>query len=197
MNVNPGNKQRQLCDTVIPFSNPDPAPGKEDTHGQVQKMCFLDDHHKLELRGKPKRMKIVLQECKSVWDKYIALCNKCGVTVVRKCTPYTKSQSHKDAKRRIMLAEVAGQEGAPSAEDVIDAYGAPSMAPPTSDDEWCYMEHVLSLQKDFQTEKPLIQSLIKDAGHVCLFLPKFHCELNQLRCSGAMESIVCTHILYM
>jgi len=66
MNVNPGNKQRQLRDTVIPFSNPDPTPGEEDTCGQVQKMCFPDDHHKLELRGKPKGMKIVLQERKSV-----------------------------------------------------------------------------------------------------------------------------------
>ncbi len=27
-------------------------------------------------------------------------------------------------------------------------------------------------------EKPLIQSIIEDAGHVCLFLPWFHCELN-------------------
>ena len=180
MNVNPGNKQRRLRDTVIPFSNPDPAPGEEDTRGQVQKMCFPDDHHKPELRRKPKGMKIVLQECKSVWDKYTALCNERGTTVVRKCTPCTKSQSHKDAERRIMLAEAAGQEGAPSAEDVIDAHGAPSVAPPTSDDEWCCMERVLSLQEDFRTEKPLIQSLIEDAGHVCLFLPKFHCELNPI-----------------
>ena len=69
--------------------------------------------------------------------------------VVRKCTPCTKSLSYKDAECHIMLAEAAGQEGAPSAEDVIDAHGAPSMAPPTSDDEWYCMEHVLSLQEDF------------------------------------------------
>jgi len=93
-------------------------------------MCFPDDHHKLELRGKPKGMKIVLQERKSVWDKYTVLCNEHSMMVVRKYTPYTKSQSHKDAEHRIMLAEAAGQEGAPSAEDVIDAHGAPSVAPP-------------------------------------------------------------------
>jgi len=184
MNVNPGNKQRRLRDTVIPLSNPDPAPGEEDTRGQVQKMCFPDDHHKPELRGKPKGMKIVLQERKSVWDKYTALCNERGMTVVRKCTSCIKSQSHKDAERRIMFAEAAGQEGAPSAEDVIGARGAPSesVTPPTSDDdsEWCCMQRVLSLQEDFRTEKPLIQSLIEDAGHVCLFLPKFHCELNPI-----------------
>jgi hypothetical protein len=29
------------------------------------------------------------------------------------------------------------------------------------------------LREDFQTEKPLIQSIIEDAGHVCIFLPQF------------------------
>ena len=141
-------------------------------------MCFLDNHHKPELRGKPKGMKIILQERKSVWDKYTALCNECGMTVVRKCTSCIKSQSHKDAEHHIMFAEAAGQEGAPSAEDVIGACSVPSVIPPTLDNEWCCMQCVLSLQEDFRTEKPLIQSLIEDTGHVCLFLPKFHCELN-------------------
>jgi hypothetical protein len=147
MNVNPRNKQWWLHDTVIPLSNPDPAPGKEDTHGQVQKMCFLDDHPKPELRGQPKGMKIVLQECKSIWDKYTALCTELGTKVVRKCALCVKSQSHKDAKRCIMFAEAAGQEGAASAEDVIGAHSVP---PPTSEsDEWCCMQCVLSLQEDF------------------------------------------------
>jgi len=42
------------------------------------------------------------------------------------------------------------------------------------------MYQVLVLQEDFQIEKPLIQSVIKDARHVCLFLPQFHCELNAI-----------------
>jgi|SRR6266850_7226442 len=65
-NVNPEGKQRKLCNTTIPLSNPAPAPGKEDTHGQVQKMCFLDDHTNPELRGKLKGIRLVLQEHKSV-----------------------------------------------------------------------------------------------------------------------------------
>src|SRR5260221_12648784 len=36
MNVGHGKKQRKLCNTVIPLSNPEPAPGEEDTRGQVQ-----------------------------------------------------------------------------------------------------------------------------------------------------------------
>ncbi len=35
MNIHPGGKQRKLCNTVIPHSNPDPTPGKEDTYGKV------------------------------------------------------------------------------------------------------------------------------------------------------------------
>ncbi len=42
------------------------------------------------------------------------------------------------------------------------------------------MHWVLVLQEDFRSEKPLIQSIIENAGHVCLFLPRFHCELNPI-----------------
>ena len=42
------------------------------------------------------------------------------------------------------------------------------------------MQHVLSLQPDFVNEKPLLQLMIEKAGHKCLFLPKFHCELNPI-----------------
>jgi hypothetical protein len=35
MNVNPGGKQKWLRNTIIPLNNLDPAPGKDDTHGQV------------------------------------------------------------------------------------------------------------------------------------------------------------------
>ncbi|KAG2753861.1 hypothetical protein P692DRAFT_201705046, partial [Suillus brevipes Sb2] len=46
--------------------------------------------------------------------------------------------------------------------------------------EWCCMYRVLSLQEDFATEKPMIQHYIESRGHVCMFLPKFHCELNPI-----------------
>jgi hypothetical protein len=35
MNVNPGGKQKRLRDTIILLNNPDPAPSKDDTRGQV------------------------------------------------------------------------------------------------------------------------------------------------------------------
>ena len=54
-----------------------------------------------------------------------------------------------------------------------------NVAPPIANNEgWCCMHRVLALQEDFQNKKPLIQTVIEDAGHICLFLPWFHCELN-------------------
>jgi hypothetical protein len=175
MNVNPGGQQRKLHDTVIPLNNPDPAPGKEDTHSQIQQMSFPDDHPDSKLRGKPKGFKAVLQERKSVWDKYTSACLECGTKVVGKCASCTKSQTHKDAERHVVLAEATGQCGIAMAEDMAIA---DTEIQSTPDDEWCCMYQVLALQEDFQSEKLLIQSIIEDAGHVCLFLPRFHCELN-------------------
>ena len=42
----------------------------------------------------------------------------------------------------------------------------------------CCNKHILECQPDFQEQRPLIQEIIEAAGHVCIFLPKFHCELN-------------------
>jgi len=47
-------------------------------------------------------------------------------------------------------------------------------------DEWCCMYCVLSLQEDFANEKSLIQHYLEGHGHVCMYLPKFHCELNPI-----------------
>jgi hypothetical protein len=34
------------------------------------------------------------------------------------------------------------------------------------------------LQPDFKEQKSLVQEVIEAAGHLCIFLLKFHCELN-------------------
>jgi len=34
------------------------------------------------------------------------------------------------------------------------------------------------MQDDFRQQKSLVQEVIESAGHLCIFLPKFHCELN-------------------
>ena len=52
----------------------------------------------------------------------------------------------------------------------------------------CCAKRILELQPDFMGHCSLIQEVIKEAGHLCIFLPKFHCELNFIKYFwGAMK----------
>ncbi|PKB99305.1 hypothetical protein RhiirA5_300295, partial [Rhizophagus irregularis] len=42
----------------------------------------------------------------------------------------------------------------------------------------CCARRVISLKPDFIAQKGAIEELIENAGHKCIFPPKFHCELN-------------------
>jgi hypothetical protein len=42
------------------------------------------------------------------------------------------------------------------------------------------MARLLSKQDDFQLQKSLLEEKITEHGHLCVFLPKFHCELNPI-----------------
>jgi hypothetical protein len=44
----------------------------------------------------------------------------------------------------------------------------------------CCNKRILELQPDFMEQKYLVQEIIEGAGHLCLFLLKFHCELNPI-----------------
>jgi hypothetical protein len=44
----------------------------------------------------------------------------------------------------------------------------------------CCLARLLSQQDDFVNQESMLETLIKEAGHKCLFLPKFHCELNPI-----------------
>ncbi|KIM54200.1 hypothetical protein SCLCIDRAFT_31308 [Scleroderma citrinum Foug A] len=48
------------------------------------------------------------------------------------------------------------------------------------ENEDCCMAHLLSKQDDFTNQPSMLETLIKDAGHECIFLLKFHCELNPI-----------------
>ena len=74
-----------------------------------------------------------------------------------------------------MEAKSMGQEDI-LADDVIAQAQELMMTEPASN--WCCMHHALSLQEDFATEKLMLQHYIENWGHICMFLPKFHCELN-------------------
>jgi hypothetical protein len=38
--------------------------------------------------------------------------------------------------------------------------------------------NILKLQSDFQEQQSLVQEVIEEAGHLYIFLLKFHCELR-------------------
>lgn len=42
----------------------------------------------------------------------------------------------------------------------------------------CCAKQILNNQPDFKAQKSLVQEVVESAGHLCIFLPKFHCELN-------------------
>ncbi|THH32729.1 hypothetical protein EUX98_g1481 [Antrodiella citrinella] len=49
-----------------------------------------------------------------------------------------------------------------------------------SDAVTCCAQRILELQPDFEEQRSLVQEVIEAAGHMCLFLPKYHCELNPI-----------------
>ena len=48
------------------------------------------------------------------------------------------------------------------------------------DNDCCCMARLLSKQDDFTNQVSMLKTVIKEAGHECIFLPKFHCELNPI-----------------
>lgn len=61
--------------------------------------------------------------------------------------------------------------------------------------KWSCMYWVLSLQDNFQTKKPQLQLIIEEAGHICLFLPQFHCKLNPIEMLWSFAKY-CACLLY-
>jgi hypothetical protein len=42
------------------------------------------------------------------------------------------------------------------------------------------MARLLTQQEDFVNQQSMLEILITTRGHLCIFLPKFHCELNPI-----------------
>jgi hypothetical protein len=55
----------------------------------------------------------------------------------------------------------------------------------------CCMARLLSQQEDFINQESMLETLIKSAGHECIFLPKFHCELNLIKMVSYLLIIIC------
>ena len=61
----------------------------------------------------------------------------------------------------------------------------------------CCAKRILDYQPDFIEQKSLIQEVIENVGHLCIFLPKFHCELNFIEYFwGAVKQYLWEHCNY-
>jgi len=61
----------------------------------------------------------------------------------------------------------------------------------------CCMMRLLSKQDDFVHQESMLETLIKKSGHECLFLPKFHCELNPIEmvCHTVFQRLSFSHCI--
>lgn len=141
-------------------------------------MVFPDDTNEVDkqghsLAGQPKGLERVLDER----GLLAPLKAKHGSKLVATCKTCRLSQEAREKALREAKAK----------EDEIEGLGAEDTNRGACEEEEdlerssdCCMQRVLSLQSDFRDEKPLLQLIIEQAGHKCVFLPKFHCELNPI-----------------
>jgi hypothetical protein len=169
MNRGPGGQQPLMHDTVNPST------------GETQTMAYSTDSTAVDskgvsLAGKAKGMEQVLHE-RGILEGMVR--NAKNGKVVRVCKDCAQSQAARDK----------AQKEAKACQDEIEGSGIPALADRSeceseeddlSRSHTCCMQRALSLQPDFKQEKPLLQLLIEKSGHKCLFLPKFHCELNPI-----------------
>jgi hypothetical protein len=181
MNLGSGGKQSRLRDTIIPSDDP-LIP--EHLRGQRQEMCYPDNYIVQSLANQPKGIEQVLSE-RGIWQHYIgSRSDKRLPRLLLKCKKCSVTGAVKDAENRAAtMVKRAEAEGyflnyEQCLQDTLGDVDPTKSTESTSPD--CCWTMIMSNQSDFLAEKPLLQSIIEDAGHTCLFLPKFHCELNPI-----------------
>ncbi|ETV63894.1 hypothetical protein H257_19173 [Aphanomyces astaci] len=65
-----------------------------------------------------------------------------------------------------------------------------------SDVRMCCARHCKASQKDFRAQLSLLEETIISAGHICAFLPKYHCKLNPIESFWGAPSATRSHCDY-
>jgi hypothetical protein len=189
MNLKPGGKQAIPRDTVIPYDNPFIP---FELRGQPQTFVF-DQSHPLH-PGKAKGIQQILKE-RGLWDYYTQKAQEDDKPKLKlECDHCASSNKQKDliqrSERLIQQAKASGyfMTQDQSIQELFESTESSPcpinpIQPPNEEDnqcKTCCWSKILSSQSDFTSKRPLLQTIVEDAGHVCLFLPKFHCELNPI-----------------
>ncbi|KAF8599613.1 hypothetical protein BDV93DRAFT_449148 [Ceratobasidium sp. AG-I] len=162
MNVGPSGKQPSMHSTSIPANNP-----SAHLRGQYQAMSYDSTHPTAP--NQPKGMEAVIKE-RGLWDQLVAATSK------KKPVGRCKLCKANAAERDRVLADAQ----AALAQDP-DAFSSIANIPSFDiNNRFCCMEKCLATESDFQAEKPMLQLVVEAAGHKCILLPKFHCELNPI-----------------
>jgi len=189
MNLNPGGKQARLRDSIIPEDDPFIP---QHLRGLPQMFCYDQAHPNPQLAGQPKGVQAILEE-RGLWQHYTTQAHEAGKPPLKfRCSTCVTSNLQKDAENRAAkLVQQAQDSGYYLTQEqcvgnLLDANGSCSainLGINTSKNPHaasCCWSKILSQQSDFLNKQPLLQAIIKEAAHVCLFLPKFHCQLNPI-----------------
>lgn len=96
--------------------------------------------------------------------------------------------SNPAAEHRGKVQKMTLENGSPKGLQTVltergfDVHGMRAKCSPVCpwENERCCMARLLSKQEDFVNQESMVETLMKEAGHHCIFLPKFHCELNPI-----------------
>lgn len=148
MNVGPGGVQAVMRDTIIPADNP------HGLGGNPQRMVFdedlPDDHPYKEYEGRPKGMRVVLEERKLIKEK-----QKINGTC-KKCTEFKARKPHVDGLSPSETRQADNEDGNDTEEE--------EDARPTD----CCLSRILSLQSDFKNEQSMLEKVCRPISEPCL-----------------------------
>ncbi|KAJ3737470.1 hypothetical protein DFJ43DRAFT_1128663 [Lentinula guzmanii] len=86
--------------------------------------------------------------------------------------------------------QFCGQSQKMTLPDGFDVRGMKAKCSPICpfENENCCIAWLMSKQDNFRNQPSMLESLITGAGHHCIFLPKFHCELNPIEMKTFQEA---------
>ncbi|KAF9518032.1 hypothetical protein BS47DRAFT_1371133 [Hydnum rufescens UP504] len=129
------------------------------THPDCQALFIFDQSSAHGNGGKQRKQKDTIIPCT---NPTISMCGK----------PQKMTNENGEAKGLQAMLEERG----------FDMKGMRAKCTPICpfENDRCCMAHLLSRQDDFVNQISMLEAAIINRGHLCLFLPKFHCELNPI-----------------